>query len=180
MPQINIKNSIDASFLAKLAKLGDAWGAVPHGLEEQTFSFMSMNIDAVEQALEDYDAAYLAHQKTLRLEALADKRRIEELKGPGGLTLDDKTVLRLTAKALDLTRHPEKESVRWEVTRGNFAEFPRDMILGIADQATAHVESCFEIVYLKTEAIKAVELTTTLDVALSELYNIDINSGWPE
>lgn len=179
MPQINISTEIDTEFLAKLAGLENAWGATNVSESIQSFAFLAKDIDSVERALTEYDEAYLSHHKRLRIEELASKRKIQELKGPQGLVLDDKTVLRLLVKCRDLERYPNKTGVRWEVSRGNFQFLPREVVLGIADTAVNTIEACFENVFQLTEAINAVSIETTLKDAMEELYNIDIDSGWP-
>lgn len=180
MPQIQIDKDIDAHFLARLAGLEAAWGTEHMG-DHQMFVFQTNKMDAVEQALLDYPEAYLAHRKHMKLEHLALVRREKELMGPLGLTLDDKTVARLTAAAVGLQLNPERTEIRWELSRGNFTLLPRDNVLGIALQAFEHVQSCFEYVYSKTLEIQAVALSeeVTLEIALDNLEAIDIKTGWP-
>lgn len=182
MPQINISKNIDASFLAKLAILGNAWGSVMNETD-QTFAFETLKFDAVEQALLDYDEQYLYHRKMLKLDELANIRKNHELNGPQGIYLDDKTVQRLTAAATGLLIDTARESVRWEITRGVFTTFTRTQILGLAALSVGHVQACFDNVYTKTELVKAITLNaddpSPLETALQQLEAIDLTTGWP-
>lgn len=183
MPQITIPLAIKADFLANMANLGNSWGTTPDNLQTQTLAFLSKDIDAVEEALENYPQAFLAHFKNQKLEDLADIRRVEELKGPNGLVLDDKTVLRMLAAVRYLEKHPEKLYYNWELTRGTFVQLPRELMLGLEDLSTEMVIACFDNVKVLTEQIMAVQLSENsipaLLSAMDEINAIDLTQGWP-
>ena len=183
MPQITIPLAIKADFLANMANLGDSWGTTADNLQTQTLAFLSKDIDAVEEALENYPQAFLAHFKNQKLEELADIRRVEELKGPNGLVLDDKTVLRMLAAVRYLEKHPEKLYYNWELTRGTFVQLPRALMLSLEDLSTEMVIACFDNVKVLTEQIMAVQLSENsipaLLSAMAEINAIDLTQGWP-
>lgn len=183
MPQIVIPSSINTTFLAKLANLDGRWGREDDTPTTQIFGFMTMDIDAVEKALADYPAAYLAHRKNQKLEDLAAVRKTHEMNGPQGIYLDDKTVQRLTAAAVGLMIDTTRETVRWEMQRGVFATFTRTQVLGLAAASVGHVQACFDNVSTKTELINNIALDlenpTPLDTALDRLEEIDLTTGWP-
>lgn len=180
MPAINIPNTWDASFLAELAHLGDGWGVTPSdNPAEMKLSFFNPDVTVVENAIAAYPAAYLAHVKSEKLDHLAKKRYIEEQKGPSGLTLNDKTIARLTAAALSLLIDTNKASVNWKLDVGNFITLPRAHVLGLAVNSVNHVQNCFDHEEYVSEAIFAVTLDDGLEAALEALNAIDVNHGWP-
>lgn len=185
MPQINIPKSIDTQFLAHIGNLEKRWGSAENtdGLT-QTFEFFTGDTDAVELALAEYPTKYLDHRKTQKLVHLSLIRRDKELNGPQGLRLDDKTVQRLTAAAVGLLIDTGRLTVRWELTRGVFMTFTRDQVLGLAALSVGHVQDCFDVVFAKTEMIKAITIDdqdpTPLQTALAALDAIDLNTGWPQ
>lgn len=108
---------------------------------------------------------------------------MEELKGPNGLVLDDKTVLRMLAAVRYLEKHPEKLYYNWELTRGTFVQLPRELMLGLEDLSTEMVIACFDNVKVLTEQIMAVQLSENsipaLVSAIAEINAIDLTQGWP-
>lgn len=182
MPQLNIPDYIDTEFLAELASLGASWGTLPSE-EPNTVAlvFITERLDDVEAALAAYPEAYLAKRKADRLEEVAAIRRVKETHGPSGLTLDLQTIVRLNAAATGLLVDQSRQSVRWEISRGNFVELPRNTVLGLAVASVNKVQACFDTVYEKTQLIQAVSIVEgDLLAALAELNAIDIDSGWPE
>lgn len=181
--RMTIPAYINAPFLRSLTTIGSGlWGFGPDASGNQNITFEPQHLDSVLEQLELYDAAWLESKKKQKLEELANVRREKEVLGPNGLYLDDKTVARLTAAAVGLMINTTRQSVTWEVTRGNFQVFSREVVMGLAAQAVEHVQACFENVATKTAEIKAVTLGTeegALDVALAQLEAIDITSGWP-
>lgn len=187
MPIKQIPVNIDEKFLSRLAnKPDETFGKHNDPTFGLVLSYRSEDTDAFEVALGLYPEAMLQAAKLKRLDELAAERRKHELNGPQGLVLDDKTIMRLTAIALDLHVYTEKESVEWEVTRGVFQTFPRAAILAIAAAAVNHVQNCFLTVKTKTGVIMAIELNeeaTSPIVALSEalaaLDAVDLTTDWP-
>lgn len=183
MPQIQITPIINPEFIAKEASLGNNWGTHIDSQNNTQLTYMSYNTDAVEAALANFPTAYLSHLKLKKLEALADVRKTKELLGPNGLTLDDKTISRLTAAAVGLLIDQNRESIRWEMSRGSFVVLPRNTVLGLSVAAVNHVQACFDTVYDKTQIIQAVTLLEDtlegLADAIEELNGIDLTTGWP-
>lgn len=181
MPAINIPSNWDAHHLASLAGLKEAWAVGPAEEEgEVIFSFISSNVLPVEQAIEDFPLANLNKRKAEKLHQIAVKRYEEEQRGPSGLTLNDKTIARLTAAALSLVIDPDKASVNWKLDAGNFVTLPREHVLGLALSSVNHVQNCFDHEEDLTADVMAITLDTmTYDAALQALDAIDINNGWP-
>lgn len=186
MPKINIPVSMDAKFLAKMANLAEGWGSETLPEVGQTFSFLTKDLIAVDNALIAYPAAYLAHCKEQKLEAIASIRKTKELVGPNGLVLDDKTSIRLSAAALALVIDQTRTDYRWEISRGNFMTLPRNTVLGLAVASVNHVQACFDTVYTHTTAVQAVALDpeapdayVDMEEKVATLASIDITQGWP-
>lgn len=180
MARMDIPDSIDMNYVNEAAGLAGNFNITESHLDGmKAIEFLNNKLLTVDAVLDDYDAGYIAWRKNKRLEEIAEIRRFHELRGPSGLILDDKTVLRLTVIVQDLMRHPEKSSVRWEVSRGTFVSFPRATILELADASVAKVQACFDKVYELTELVKGVTLTTDLETALQQLEAIDLTTGWP-
>lgn len=187
MPIKQIATDIDEKFLSRLAnKPDETFGKHNDPTFGLVLSYRSEDTDAFEVALGLYPEAKLQAAKLEKLEDLAAERRRRELNGPAGLILDDKTIMRLTAIALDLHVYTEKESVEWEVSRGIFQTFPRATILAIAAASVNHVQNCFATVKSKTTDIMAVSLDeeaaspiVALSMAISELNSIDLTTDWP-
>lgn len=187
MPIKQIPVNIDEKFLSRLAnKPDETFGKHNDPTFGLVLSYRSEDTDAFEIALGLYPEAMLQSAKMQKLDELATERRKHELNGPQGLILDDKTIMRLTAIALDLHVYTEKESVEWEVTRGVFQTFPRAVILAIAAAAVNHVQACFLTVKDKTTDIMAIELDAEapspivgLANALAQLNVMDLTTGWP-
>lgn len=188
MPQIIISNSYNTAFLAKKAGLGNAWGSMINPEDPtntQIFAFETNKFTAVEAAMASFPVDYLAQKKLDRLEQLAEKRATEELKGPMGLKLDDKTVARLTAASTGLMLDQSILTIKWEITRGVFVTLSRETILQLAVLAMRHVQACFNHVADVTNVINAIDLDPeldaleALDAALEDLLNVDISTGWP-
>lgn len=188
MPQIVLPNIIDAGFLAKSAGLGNAWGAAPNPEDPTTqiFAFETLKFNDVEAAISSFPVDFLAHKKRNVLEDIATKRVTEELKGPMGLKLDDKTVARLTAAATGLMLDPTILSIQWELTRGNFVTLSRETILALAVSSVRHVQACFNHVATLSASVSDVTIDEDnpdqledLVVKIDTLNNIDIMSGWP-
>ena len=181
--QITIPSYIDIQFLANKVGMSTNWGylAVPDTPDMVTIEVPASYYSAIEAALLTYDVDYLAYRKNKRLEDVAAVRRVKELAGPNGLTLDDKTIARLTAASLGLLIDETRQSLNWELQRGVFVELPRNTVLQLAVGAVNKVQACFDTVKTKTIAIKAIELVDfeSLDAALDALAAIDIESGWP-
>lgn len=181
MAKIDVPSYVDMTYVNHAANLMGNFNVVPSELPDHyAIEFLNNRITSVEDVLDNYDTGYLAWRKFNRLEELANVRRFHELRGPMGLTLDDKTVLRLTVAVQRLLREPEKTSIRWEVTRGNWMLLPREQIIGLADTAFDKVEDCFERAWHFTELINGVTLDDGLAAAIALLEQIDITVGWPE
>ena len=178
---LTIPAYINTGFLKNLCDLGPnpVWGASTGPGETNTIVFDAAYLSEVTSVLENYDAEWLAYAKKQKLEELAIVRAQHEQKGPNGLELTDKTVARLTAAAVGLLIDENRQSIRWELTRGNFIELSRATLLGMSALSVQIVQDCFDNVYEKTQLIKAVELTGTLQEALAELDAIDLTDGWP-
>lgn len=189
MPQVTIPTSMDADFLAELAGLDNAWGVITTDGEEGTvrqLMFMTADLLDVDEALIAYPAAYLTYRKSQKLEELASHRKVYELLGPNGLTLDQTTIVRLNAAATGYIINPLLGSLQWEVTRGTFTELTKEAVFGLALNSMAQVQACFLNVYNKTQLIQAVELDeeaedqyAALEAALAILDAIDLTADWP-
>lgn len=168
-----IPSHVEPLFLKQLAGISQPWGFGP--TEDEAWNVARVvpeSKDALLDALARYDAELLDREKRARLEDLAAIRRENEVVGPNGLTLDDKTVARLTAAAVGLMIDQSRQEVRWEITRGQFVTMPRDTVLGLAVAAVNRVQACFDRVSDLTDAIMAAP-----DLAALEAINIE--TGWP-
>lgn len=170
----------DPAFLKSLTTIDgtDAWGSGP-GSEAgtQTILFDDSFTDEVTDAVNGYDAAWLASAKAERIEEVAEQRKaaIIETFGFNGmpLKLDPDTENALSKAYAALERQPEGTAIDWEVSRGNFVPFDLPTVAAISDAAFLHVQTCFT---------NAKRLTLLINAAtdLEALEAIPTDTGWPE
>ncbi len=176
---LQIAKRYDASFLKTLTPIGgeDAWGVGPGDTTgTQTIMFDDAFADAVVDAVNGYDAAWLARAKAERIEAVAGLRRaavIETFDFDGmALRLDESCENALSKAYAALQRQPAGTEVDFEVSRGIFMTFDLATIGAISDAAFVHVQACFS---------NARRLTALINDAadLAALGAVDLSVGWP-
>ncbi len=91
----------------------------------------------------------------------------------GGLKIptDEKSQGKFTAAALAAMLDPAY-SVNWKLSDGSFVTLYHAQILGLAQGARAHVQSCFD---REAQLVAAIDAATTP----AELAAINIGGGWP-
>lgn len=176
MPQINISKDINAPFLAGLAGLGDAWGY--NILEDtQLFVFLTEKMDAVEQALIDYPAAYLAHIKATKSRELATLRwlKTQHFTYDGVLTQAD-AAMAVVLGALELRSRrgvPNAYEQIWKLNENEFRRWTETDIENFGFGISDHIQACFD---------REEELSNLIWNAISveEVEALDLTQGWSE
>lgn len=179
LTNIQIPVRYDPAFLKELAGItgNRVWG-VGIGQEEgtRTILFHSDDTDALTDAVNGYDAAWMARAKGERIEEVAEARKaaiIETFSFNGmSLKLDSDTENALSKAYAALERQPAGTAIDWEVSRGNFVPFDLPTVAAISDAAFAHVQACFTNAKRLTVAINA-----AADLEALEAIELD---GWPE
>lgn len=179
LTNLQIDARYDPAFLKSLTTINgiDAWGGGP-GAEAgtQTILFDDAFTDEVTDAVNGYDAAWLARAKAERIEEVAGARKaaiIETFSFNGiSLKLDPDTENALSKAYAALERQPAGTAIDWEVSRGNFVPFDLPTVAAISDAAFAHVQACFTNAKRLTVAVNA-----AADLEALEAVELD---GWPE
>lgn len=175
---LQIAKRIDAGFLKTLAQIEgeDAWGTGPGDhTGTQTILFDPTHTDAVVDAVNRYDAAWLERIKVGRIEAVAALRRaaVTDTFSFNGMAmrLDADAENALSKAYSALKRQPDGTSIDWEVSRGVFMSFDLAMVEAISDAAFEHVQRCFTNARRLTALINAADNLAILDA-------IDLDNGW--
>lgn len=177
---LQVDARFDPDFLKSQTSMAetDAWGSGASGdpLGIRTILFDSAFLDDITEAINGYDAAWLAARKADRIEDVAAARKaavIETFAFNGlHLKLDESTENALGKAYSALSRQPAGTTIDWEVTRGVFMAFDLPTIEAISDAAFVHVQACFT---------NAKRLTLLINAAgdLDALNAIELD-GWPE
>lgn len=175
---LQIDSRYDPDFLKSLIPVGaeEAWGVSAGDIAyTQTIFFDETHNEALVEAINGYDAAWLARAKRIRIEAVAALRQGVVCDGFSfnrtAMVLNESTENALSKAFAALQRQPVGTQIDWEISRGVFESFDLAAIGAISDAAFIHVQQGFSNARRLTALVSS---ATTLDA----LAAVDITAGW--
>lgn len=146
--------------------------------EGYILKYRGEDFETIQSILDSYDTAYVEVLKPRMLKEVTDirweKQQIVPDFGGAPLPADDITVGRIIAALELMDRNEDLPRTRnWKVTEGVWAELSYETLNAMGRAIGMHIQACFDNEKALFEDITEAETVT-------ELLEIDVNSGWPE